>query len=161
VIVVSDASPLIALAAVQQLDLLRILYGEILLPSAVYDEVTNIRPAAPGANEVRNADWIYIRHVENRTLVDALSLDLDVGEAEALSLAVEADADLLLMDERRGRIAAARLGRRVIGVLGVVAEAKATGLVPAVRPILDALAQQAGFHISAALRDRVLATAGE
>lgn len=160
-IVVSDASPLIALAAVQQLDLLRILYGEVLLPSAVYDEITAIRPAAPGANEVRNADWLYIRHVENRTLADALSLDLDVGEAEALSLAVEADADLLLMDERRGRIAATRLGRRVIGVLGVVVEAKAAGLVPAVRPILDALVQQAGFYISPALRDRILATAGE
>jgi uncharacterized protein len=161
VIVVSDASPLIALAAVQKLDLLRTLYGEILIPAAVYDEVAAIRPTAPGADAVRNSPWIHVREAEDRNLIQALSLEIDSGEAEAIALAIEADADLLLMDERRGRLAAARLGRRVVGVLGVVVEAKVAGVVPAVRPILDALAREAGFRISAALRERVLAAAGE
>lgn len=160
-IVVSDASPLIALGAVQQLDLLRTLYGEILVPSAVYAEVADVRPMAPGADQIRNSPWIHVREVEDRDLIQALSLEIDVGEAEAIALAIEANADLLLMDERRGRLAATRLGCRVVGVLGVVVEAKAAGLIPAVRPILDALTQEAGFRISAALRERVLAAAGE
>lgn len=145
-IVVSDASPLIALASIGELSLLHRLYGEVLVPEAVYREATASRPSAPGAMEVRGAAWITVRAVKDRVLVVALSLDLDPGEAEAIVLAVETDAELLLMDERRGRIAATRLGRRVVGVLGALSDAKRRGLVPAVRPLLDALAADAGFR---------------
>lgn len=160
-IVISDASPLIALAAIKKLDLLRALYCELVVPAAVYDEITAVRPTAPGANDVREAEWIQVRSVKNRALVEALTLELDAGEAEAIALAVEFDADLLLMDERRGRIAASRLGRRVVGVLGLVIEAKAAGILPAVRPVVDALTTDAGFRISQALLEKVLASAGE
>jgi hypothetical protein len=88
---------------------------------------------------------IHVREVEDRDLIQALSLEVDAGEAGAIALAIEANADLLLMDERRGRLAATRLGRRVGGVVGVVVEAKAAGLIPAVRPILDALTREVGF----------------
>jgi predicted nucleic acid-binding protein len=60
VIVISDASPLIALAAVKQLDLLRALYGEVVVPAAVYEEITAISPAAPEASAIRNAEWIQM-----------------------------------------------------------------------------------------------------
>jgi uncharacterized protein len=161
VIVISDASPLIALAAIKKLDLLRALYSELVIPAAVYDEITAVRPTDPGANDVREAEWIQVRSVKNRALVEALTLELDAGEAEAIALAVELDADLLLMDERRGRIAATRLGCRVVGVLGLVIEAKAAGILPAVRPVVDALTTDAGFRISQALLEKVLASAGE
>lgn len=160
-IVVSDASPLIALAAIGELSLLHRLYGEVLVPEAVHLEATASRPSAPGAVEVRDASWITVRAVKDRVLVAALSLDLDPGEAEAIALAVESGADLLLMDERRGRLAATRLGRRVVGVLGALTDAKQRGLVPAVRPLLDALATDAGFRISHELHRRVLEAAGE
>lgn len=160
-IVISDASPLIALAAIDKLDLLRVLYSELVIPTAVYDEITAVRPTAPGANDVREAEWIQVRSVKNRALVEALTLELDAGEAEASALAVELDADLLLMDERRGRIAATRLGRRVVGVFGLVIEAKAAGILPIVRPVVDALTTEAGFRISQALLEKVLASAGE
>lgn len=160
-IVVSDASPLIALAIIGEIDLLRRLYGEIVVPEAVYREVTNSRPFAPGAAEFRAAAWIRARAVNDRLLVCALSLELDPGEAEAIALAVEVDAELLLIDERRGRIAAMRLGRRVVGVLGALIEAKQRRIVPEVRPLLDRLATDAGFRISRELRARVLETAGE
>lgn len=160
-IVVSDASPLIALASVGQIGLLHTLYGEVLVPNAVHQEVTSIRLTAPGAAEVRAAGWIRAQDVRSRSLVLALSLDLDPGEAEAIALAVEVGADLLLMDERRGRSAASRLGQSVVGVLGVLVDAKQRGVLPAVRPVLDALAVHAGFRVSQALRDHVLATVGE
>ncbi len=71
-IVVSDASPLIALAAINRLELLRDLYTELVIPFAVYDEVTAIRPTAPGAYDVREAKWIQVRPARNRALVEAL-----------------------------------------------------------------------------------------
>lgn len=160
-IVISDASPLIALASVRQLDLLRALYGKVVIPPAVYDEITAAYPAAPGAGDVRNAEWIQVRLADNHRLIEALSLELDTGEAEAIGLAVELNADLLLIDERRGRIVATRLGRRVVGVLGILIEAKAAGILPLVRPILDALTTKAGFWISPMLLAKVLASAGE
>jgi hypothetical protein len=161
VIVVSDTSPLIALATIGRLDLLRQLYGSILVPRAVHDEAASERPEAPGAAEVRSAAWIQVRAVNDARLVAALSLHLDVGEAEAIALAVETDADLLLMDERRGRQAAMRLGRRVVGVLGTLVEAKQRNLISQVRPLLDTLAGDAGFRISPELHARVLEAAGE
>lgn len=160
-IVASDASPIIGLAAVQQLDLLRKLYAEIIIPGAVRQEIAKGGPPAPGASEIDAAEWICERAVEDRTLANALNLELDAGEAEAITLAVETDAELLLMDERRGRKTATRLGRRVIGVLGVLVEAKQGGHLPAIRPILDDLDSKAGFRMSHALYERVLAVAGE
>ncbi|MBD0321652.1 MAG: DUF3368 domain-containing protein [Gemmatimonadetes bacterium] len=160
-IVVSDASPLIALATIGELGLLRRLYDEIVVPEAVYREVASTRPSAPGAAEFRAASWVRTHAVQNRLLVNALSLQLDVGEAEAIALAVELNAELLLIDERRGRTAATRLGRRVVGVLGALVEAKQRKFVLEVRPLLDRLAVDAGFRISPELRARVMETAGE
>jgi predicted nucleic acid-binding protein len=131
------------------------------VPRAVHEEAASVRPEAPGAAEVRTAAWIQVRAVSDQLLVTALSLHLDVGEAEAIALAVESDADLLLMDERRGRVAALRLGRRVVGVLGALVEAKHRDLITEVRPLLDALASEAGFRISPELGARVLIAAGE
>jgi uncharacterized protein len=160
VIVVSDASPLIGLAAVGQLDLLQRLYGEVVIPVAVHRELTTSSDA-PGAAQVASASWMRVQAVQDRSVVDALSLHLDVGEAEAIALAVEVEAELLLMDERRGRSAAVRLGRRVVGVLGVLVEAKKSGHLPGLRPVLEALTVQAGFRVSEQLRRQVLEAAGE
>lgn len=160
-IVVSDASPLIALAAVGQVDLLHQLYATVLVPDAVHQEVTAQSPDAPGAAQVRGAEWIHSVMVRDRILVEALCIDLDRGEAEAIALAVERSAELLLMDERRGRAAAVRLGRRVVGVLGILIQAKHERHLPAVKPVLDALERDAGFRVSRELYARVLTEAGE
>ncbi len=69
----------------------------------------------------------------------ALQEKLDRGEAEAIALALEIAAGLLLMDERRGRNEAKRFGIRFVGTLGVLIEAKARGLFPEVRPVVDEL----------------------
>lgn len=158
--VVSDASPIINLAAVGKLDLLHALYDEVLIPSAVQEEITAFSDQ-PGAREVRELAWIACRPCSRQDLVRALRGELDAGEAEAIALAVETNADLLLIDERRGRRAAARLGVNRIGVLGVLIEAKSKGHLQRVAPVLDALRQEAGFWISEKLYSRVLAQAGE
>lgn len=160
-IVVSDSSPLIALADVGQLRLLRDLFSTVLIPEAVYQEIVVQGAGRAGAEAVQAAAWIEQRGVVNTGLADVLKLELDEGEAEAITLAFESGADLVLLDERRGRQRAVRLGLRVTGVLGVLVEAKHQGLLAAVRPVLDALRRDAGFWISDDLYRRILDLAGE
>lgn len=159
-IVVSDTSPIINLAAIGKLDLLHVLYGEVFIPNAVYREIASFADQ-PGASEVQTLNWIARRTCEREDLVRALRGELDEGEAEAIALAVEMQADLLLIDERAGRRAATRLGLERIGLLGVLLEAKQQGHLNALAPLLDALRQEAGFWISESLRHRVLELAGE
>ena len=94
--VVSNASPLIALIRIGQLDLLRQLYGTIVLPEAVWHEVVVEGADQPGAEVASSASWIVRRTVTNRPLVHGLQQELDAGEAEAIALAVEIDDALLL-----------------------------------------------------------------
>lgn len=90
-----------------------------------------------------------------------LCAQLDRGEAEAIVLALERRADVLLVDERRGRRVTAAFGLRVIGLLGMLAEAKRIGLIERVKPVLNDLIGRAGFWIGADLHAKVLAELGE
>jgi uncharacterized protein len=160
--VVSNTSPIINLTAIGQLDLLRELYGTLTIPDAVYEEIVVHGHGQPGAAEVQQLSWFVRRSVSNRALsAQLMGSGLDVGEAEAIVLALETSARLLLMDEKLGRAAAARAGVRVIGLLGLLIEAKSRGLVPMIRPLLDALRTGPGFYIAPALYARVVQQAGE
>jgi predicted nucleic acid-binding protein len=161
VIVISNTSPITNLAAVDQLAILQQLYKTVLISDAVYTELTTGDGAQPGGTEVQTLPWIATKPVTNRALVSALQMELDPGEAEAIALAVELKADLLLLDERRGRTVATRLGLRFVGVLGVLIEAKRKGCLAAVKPILEDLVMKAGFWVSPQLYTRVLDAAGE
>ena len=160
-IVVSNASPVVNLAAVNQLELLRRLYQRVLIPEAVFRELrASGLPQFRGGGEAE-ISWLAPRTVANRALVSSLLLELDGGEAEAIALATEAGADLLLIDERRGRRIAGSLGLRVLGLLGVLLEAKGKGLINSVRQVLDELIAKAGFWIGQELYERVLREAEE
>lgn len=160
-IVVSDTSPVVNLAAIGQLELLRQLYGAVVIPQAVHHEIVVVGAGQPGAAEVEASDWIETRPVTSQSIVASLQMEVDEGEAEAIALAVELEADLLLLDERRGRRVASRLGLRFIGLLGVLIEAKHQGLIPAAKPMVDDLIAKSGFWITRELYDRVLQAAGE
>ena len=159
-IVVSNTSPIMNLAAVDQLPLLRRLYAKVIIPQAVYEELV-VGGEQPGSAEVQTCEWIETRAVMDQTLVTALAGELDKGEAESIILAKELQADRLLLDERRGREVASRFGLRFTGLLGVLIEAKHKGHLPAVKPVLDGLITKAGFWIRPRLYTRVLRAAGE
>lgn len=159
-IVVSNTSPVMNLAAIGQLDLLRKLYGSITIPPAVYNELAS-RPDLPGGMEVQSSDWIAAELIGNAILVKSLLFELDLGEAEAIALALQRNADLLLIDERLGRRVAGRLGLRCVGVLGVLVEAKHAGHIGTAEPLIDDLVEKAGFWISPSLRKTVLDRVGE
>jgi predicted nucleic acid-binding protein len=160
-IVVSDTSPLTNLAAIGQFDLLRRLYTEIHIADGVWDELNAEGKRWPGAENVAAARWVRRHAAQNKALVKALRRDLDQGEAESIALALELNATLLLLDEKEGRHIAERLGLRVVGVVGVLLEAKAKGVIDRVRPHLDALRQTAGFFLSEPVYQSALVLANE
>ena len=157
-LIVSDASPIIALALCDKLDLLDKLFDRVCIPQAVFNEL-NIRDK-PKAQEIINWAKGKIVPVKNTAVVTALSLSLDPGEAEALSLYWETAADFLLIDEKRGRIIAHRNGIKTIGTVGILLSAKQRGFVTLVKPFLDIL-MYSGFRISDILYQQILERAGE
>lgn len=159
-IVVSDASPLINLARVQQFELLAAFYGQVIIPRAVYDEVVVRGQGREGSAEVRSVSWIEIREPQDDLAVQSLAAELGRGEASAIILAKERRAGLLLIDEIRGRRVAQQLGLKVLGTLGILARAKREGRVPTLRQVLNLLRAR-GTWIGEELYEEVLRLAGE
>jgi uncharacterized protein len=146
---VADASPLIALAQVDQLPLLEKLFGEILVPPAVVREVALSLPA-----------FVRERKLSRPIPAAVLRAALDPGESEAISLALELGAERVILDERTARRLAQDLGLPIIGVLGILLASKQKGLIPLVRPILDALVRNR-FRITPELYEWLLNETGE
>ncbi|MBK8985813.1 MAG: DUF3368 domain-containing protein [Chloroflexi bacterium] len=159
--VVSNASPLINLARIGQLDLLPRIFGRLFIPEAVWQEVVVEGQGQPGAEEIRLANWIERKSVTNYDLVHSLRQELDPGEAEAIALAVEFKADWLLMDERLGRQTAQHFGLGYVGIIGILQVAKQRGELTALHPLLCELRDLAGFRISSLLWEQALRDAGE
>lgn len=153
--VVSDASPLILLARVGRLDLLRAISSDVLAPPAVWAEATR-EPLAPGASVVAAATWIRIL-APTRPLPS--NGTLGAGEREAIALAREHGA-ILVVDDAAARRRARVEGLRLTGTLGVLVLARRTGHLHAVAPILETMQAQ-GFRISADLIARTLHRCGE
>ncbi len=137
-IVVSNTTPLIALAWIEQLELLPMLFGVIYIPQAVHRELHR-NPEKIGSAELIAASWLRVKAVQNTLAVEMLVDELDAGESEAIVLAHELMAGLLLMDERRGRRRAATAGLAIVGTLGILIEARKRGLIGPLRPLLDRL----------------------
>lgn len=158
---VSNASPLINLARIGRLDVLRDLYRELLIPEAVRQEVVVEGEGKPGAMEVARSDWIITQQVSNDEEVKLLRFDLDAGEAASIVLALEQDADLLLMDDRMGRKLAEHMGLIYTGTVGALIEAKKTGIIESIEPILEDLRDRAGFRMTDSLINHALTLADE
>ena len=156
--VVSNTTPIITLSLLGQLSLLQQLYGTVLIPTAVANEIL-AGGSRTGAAELQQASYIHPTPLQDPRRADLLS-DLDRGEAEAIALALEQNADLLIMDERLGRRHASRLGIPLTGSLGILLKAKQKGHLTAIKPLLIQL-EQGGIHLSPALIAQVLQQAGE
>ena len=152
-IVVSDTSSVSALLRIGQGELLQKLYGEVLIPEAVQRELLIYFPALPV--------FLSCRPVKNSAAVRRFCMELDLGEAEALVLAREAGADFLLMDESLGREVAVREGIALIGLLGVLVQAKRAGLLDSVSGLIHRIETEANFRVSVALRESILKQANE
>lgn len=159
-IVVADSGPLIILARCDLLPLLVSAFGGIHIPQAVVDETTGV-PERPGATAIRN---FIEQHAQVHANVDdafyaAAIRHLDVGEAQALGLARRLQCGVL-MDERRGRQFARQHGVPLFGVLGVLLQAKRSGHIAQIAPVMMRMSEL-GYRLSPALVKGVLTRAGE
>jgi uncharacterized protein len=149
--VVCNSSPIIALDQIGQLHLLERLFGSVLVPPAVANEIapTVVRPP-----------WITEQPLRQPIGSQMLRASLGPGESEAIALAMETSAPWVILDDRPARRFAQGLGLTVVGTLGILVAGKRRGLLFEVKPCVDALIQH-GFRIAANLYDHVLADAGE
>jgi predicted nucleic acid-binding protein len=163
-VVIADASPLIGLAKIGRLTLLRQIYQRVLIPPAVHAELQagSHRPGGAELLQALNDGWLAVADAEDIPEVDCAELRqiLDVGEAEAIVLALHLSAHLLLIDEQRGRAVAQRKGVPIAGTGVVLLTAKRLGYIREVKTELDALCQS-GYRLSARLRQKLASMAGE
>jgi predicted nucleic acid-binding protein len=148
IVVVSDTSAISALLQTGDIDILRKLYGHILIPDAVRQELEREHSWIP--------DFIASRPVLESSSLQARLQILDIGEAHAITMAEQIHADLLLIDEKKGRAAADSAGLRYIGLVGALIEAKHRGIISNLTEILDRITINAGFRLSAHIRKAVL-----
>lgn len=156
-ILVADASALIALAVCDSLELLDAIFGQVWVPEAVFTEVA--MSEKPQAERLHHYLQGKVRAVDLQHFV-FLDAFADAGETAAMLLYKELVADYLLIDDKRGRKVAKINQIRTIGSLGVLLQAKRMGLIPAVAPLLLQIAASPVF-IAPDLLKMVRELAGE
>lgn len=158
-IVVSDSTPLITLMKAGRLSVLHSLFGEILIPEAVFREVTTNEKFAEEADTIRNSAYIKVVQVSNADQVAFFqrATGLDRGESEAIIYADESKADLLLMDEAAGRKVARNMNLPITGSVGILIRACQSGYITEkeAEAAFDSI-RKANRHISERLIDRAL-----
>ena len=154
--IVSDTGPLAVLFKARLLFILKEVYGEVLVPGAVKRE---LKRKPDGVILFRDNPWIRTAEVTNVELVKALMLVVDYGEAEAIALALQSGSRILI-DERKGRNAAMKLGLEIRGTLGLFVEAKKKNVIKSVNECIDKLLE-VGYYLDTQLIDGVLRKADE
>lgn len=157
---VSNSSPLIHLAKIWKLGLLREYYEQIVIPEAVFRECVAEGGDRSEAAMIGNAEWIIVKDVADRNLVKLLKTALDEGESEAIAIALEEKAELVLLDDSDAREKARLYGLRITGVIGVLLRAKKDGKIDSLKDCLSEL-RQSGFRIRGSLEEHLLREAGE
>jgi predicted nucleic acid-binding protein len=150
--VVSNSSPLIALARIQRLDLVPAILQSVLIPPAVVREISPSIPILPA--------WVSVQAPTEPVSVITSRGRLGEGEWEAIALAVEVKASAIVIDDRPARRLAEAAGLNVIGTLVLLLEAKRAGHIGTIRAELDKLLETS-FFLSPHLYDELLRMAGE
>lgn len=156
---IADSGPIISFARAGFLDLLRGVIGELWIPGAVYEDIVVKGKGKPGSEEVRQAEWIKRKEIEDKNKLELLALELGQGEKEAIVLAEELKA-ILIIDDRKARLEAERKGIQTIGSLWIVKEAKDKGLINKAKQAGDKL-RDTGLRLKEELYHQFLKEMGE
>lgn len=147
--IISDTSCLILLEKIGELELLSKLFGVIFTTQEVSHEFGLPLPS-----------WIEIKSPTDKKYQSIIEASVDKGEASAIALAVEYDDCLLIMDDLKGRKFATQLGIKITGTFGIIVDAKLTGIIPSVKPIIAKI-KETNFRISDKIEAIVLVKAKE
>jgi predicted nucleic acid-binding protein len=155
-VIICDAGPLIALAGIGQLELLRDLFGEALLPEEVQSEVEAGGSSGADASLIQGSPWLRVIRLSQKA--DPL---LDCGEAATIAPAIQRSASLVLMDEVKARRVARNVyGLAVIGAGRLLVEAKRASLIRRVRPLIEQMRSN-GYWMSDKIVAEIFRQAGE
>jgi hypothetical protein len=159
-VIISNATPLIAFAKIGQLSLLQKMVKNLVIPEAVADEISAYPQGQPGFIDLQQETWLCVQSITSEQQLSLLLSKLDRGEAEVIALALERQAQLVLIDELTARKVAVSLNLNLSGSVGILIRAKQVGEIVAVKPLLDAMSQQ-GIYFSQRFIDAVLRLVGE
>ena len=151
---VSDASPLILLSAIERLGLLHALASRVAVPRQVFEEVLAGGSQDATAAQLQALQWI--EHVEVGEIPTAVAAwDLGAGEAAVLAWAAQQEGWTALLDDGAARRCGEALGIGVIGTLGIIVTSKRIGLIPAARPLVDELFRR-GYYLDRSIAESSL-----
>lgn len=124
-IVIADTTPIITLLKLERLELLEKIFGQVIIPNAVYEELTANQKYLSEAKVIDDCPFLIRGEVSDRQAIKVLRevVGLDVGESEAIALADEQEANLLIIDERKGRRVAKQMGLKITGTIGILIQA--------------------------------------
>ncbi len=147
--IISDASCIILLDKINELQLLKKLFGKITTTKEIAKEYKKTLPP-----------WFEIKEPKEKKYLKILEVIVDKGEASAIALALEYDECLLIIDDLKGRKLASELGLQLTGTLGIIIEAKLSGKIKTIKPILSKI-KATNFRISKELEQKVVSKAKE
>lgn len=135
-VIIADTSCLILLHKVGEFDLLRALFKEITITSDIQNEFGLHLP-----------DWVVIKDPVNQTQQSIINVTVDKGEASAIALALEEDDPLLILDDLKARRLASNLSLKHTGTLGILADAKLSGHLNKIKPVLDKIKETTSTYL--------------
>jgi predicted nucleic acid-binding protein len=160
--IVSDTGPIIGLAKIGKIILLKNIADEVIIPPMVYKELFG--KTGPESNEIDQALNTFIMVKRDIAVEEATKIELaglGEGEKQAIELASRLDNDvILLLDDRAGRQVAARLNIFTTGLIGLLLVAKEKGLVESVGTLIKELRNN-GYWLSDDIMKTAIKLAGE
>lgn len=148
-VVISDTSTLILFQKIDEFNLLKGVYGELITTPEIAEEFGEKLP-----------EWIKIQPVSDKKYQVFLETQVDYGEASAIALASEYEDVLLLLDDLKARKLATRLNFKITGTLGIIHKAKQISVIDKVKPLIDKLLST-DFRVSVNIIEEILKLNGE
>lgn len=156
--IIVNSTPLIVLGNIGYLWILKEMYGKIIIPRAVYDEVTVHNDVA--SNLLKSERWIKVDDSVVGADRKMYRARLHAGEVEVMILAQEQAADMVIIDDNEAKKTAKYLGLNVTGTLGVLMTARKKDMISSLEEVLEKL-ENVGFYIGDELKENILRLVGE
>ena len=142
--IISNTSCLIVLDNIGMLDILKELYGKIIITRQVKDEFGENVP-----------EWIEVEEVNDKKYMELVEKFVDLGEASTIALAVEKNESIVILDDMKARKLAQKLNLKMTGTIGIIIKARKKNIITSIAKVLNKLKKD-GFRISENLEREAL-----
>lgn len=148
--IIADTSCFIILNKIGKLDILKQLYGTVIITNEIFQEYNADFP-----------DWVEIQSIRDVHRQQILEIQVDKGEASAIALAIEISDSVIILDDNKARKIAESIGLNVTGrTIGILIKAKHSEIIQSIKPILEKI-KKTDFRMSAELEKQALEEAEE